>query len=139
MASRQNLTIDVNINPNGQPSTTATQIEEAPNPASNPTNLRKLAAIGLVANAGRQVAMSTLGQIGAITGNSQTQRKINRLATLSGIAGTFAINPFVGALTLATSLGTEAINVGISVRNENNSAEYFRRINGRRIDKGRIK
>jgi len=139
MPSRQNLVIDVNINPNNQPSSTATNIEEAPNPATRPSNIRKIVAIGLVANAGRQIGMSTLGQVGAITGNAQTQRTINKIGQLSGIVGSFVISPLVGALTLATTLGAQVITAKISARNENNAAIYYSKINGRRIDKGRIR
>lgn len=139
MANRENLSIDVNINPNEQPNSAATNIQPKPNVANNTTNLRKIAAIGLVANAGRQIGMSTLGQVGAITGNSQLQRKINRVTTLGGIAASFAVNPLVGTLTLATTLGSEAISTALKVRNENNSADYYNKVRGRRIDKGRIK
>lgn len=137
--ARQNLVIDVNINPNEQPSSTATNIEPTPNPATSGINLRKIAAIGLVANAGRQVAMTTLGQVGTITGNQQLQRKINRLSTLGGIAGSFAVNPLVGAISLTTTLGTTAFQTALKIRDENNSATYYNRVNGRRVDKGRIK
>lgn len=139
MANRQNLVIDVNINPNEQPSATATNIEPSPNPATGSVNLRKIAAIGLVANAGRQVAMTTLGQVGTITGNQQTQRTINRLTTLGGVVGSFAINPVVGAISLATTIGTSAFQTALKIRDENNSATYYNKVNGRRVDKGRIK
>lgn len=139
MATRQNLVIDVNINPNEQPGGATVDIQEKPNVANTSINLRKIAAIGLVANAGRQIGMSTLGQFGAITGNAQTQRTINRVLKLGGIAGSFAINPLVGTLTLITSLGTEAIGVAIKMRNEQNATVYYRKVHGRRIDKGRIK
>jgi len=137
--TRQNLVIDVNINPNEQPGGAAAQIEQVPNPANKPVHLRKIAAIGLVANAGRQIGMSTLGQVGAITGNAQAQRTINKIGQLSGVVGAFVINPLVGALTLATTLGAEVIGAKIQARNENNAAIYYSKINGRRIDKGRIK
>jgi hypothetical protein len=138
MASRQNLVIDVNINPNEQPSTTATDIRETPNPATNPINLRKIAAIGLVLNSGKQIATSTLGQLGAITGNARLQRRVNGVATLGKIGASFAINPIIGAVALATTIATETITAKISGRNENNSAIYYSKTRGRRTDKGRI-
>ena len=137
--SRQNLTIDVNINPNEQPGGAAAQIEQAPNPATNPSNLRNLATVALVAKAGWNMATSTLGQIGTITGNGQVQRRVDRASKLIGIGASFAINPLVGALSLVSSLGSDTINTRIQLRNENNSAIYYTKINGRRIDKGRIR
>jgi len=139
MASRQNLTIDVNINPNEQPGGAAVDVQETPNVANKPLNLRNIAAIGLIANAGRQIGMTTLGQVGAITGNAQTQRTISRFTNLAGIAGSFAINPLVGALTFATTMGTEVFTAGLKRRDETNSIQYYQKINGRRIDKGRMK
>lgn len=137
--ARENLTIDVNINPNDQPPSTATPIQEKPNITNTTPNLRKIAAIGLVANAGRQVFMSTLGQVGTITGNQQLQRNINKITTLGGIAASFAVNPIVGTLTLTTTAITDSIQTAIKIRDENNSAEYYRRVSGTRTNKGRIK
>jgi len=137
--TRNNLTIDVNINPNEQPPATATQIQPKPNVATRNVNLRQIASIGLIANAGRQVITSTLGQVGAITGNAQLQRRINQASTIAGIGTAFAINPLVGALTLATTAISDTVQTNIKIRDENNSAQYYRQINGRRIDKGRIK
>lgn len=136
---RENLTIDVNINPNDQPSATSTQIVEKPNMATRTPNVRQIASIGLLVNAGRQVGMTTLGNVGTITGNSQLQRRINRGLTVAGVGASFFVNPVVGAISLATTLGTDAFQTAIKIRNENNSAEYYRKVNGRRIDKGRIK
>ena len=136
---RNNLTIDVNINPNDQPSSTATPIQEKPNIANKTANLKTIAAVGLIANAGRQVFMSTLGQVGTITGNQQLQRNINKITTLGGITAAFAVNPIVGTLTLTTTAITDSIQTAIKIRDENNSAEYYRRVSGTRTNKGRIK
>ena len=131
--------IKVEFDALNEPSETAIDLREEPSLANKPSNLRTIATIGLVANAGRQIGMSTLGQVGAITGNAQTQRTINKIGQLGGVVGAFVINPLVGALTLATTLGAELITSKISARNENNAAIYYSKINGRRIDKGRIK
>jgi len=130
--------ITVEFNPNEAPSATSVDIVEKPNIATRPTNLRQVATIGLIANAGRQFAMSTLGQVGAITGNAQAQRTINKVSKLATIGASFAINPIAGALTLASTLGTEAVGLYVKQRNENNSAVYYSRINGGRTNKGRI-
>ena len=139
----EDLTINVNINPNGQPTQTSSAPPEttatSPPVADKGLSLKNIAAIGLVANAGKQIFMSTLGQVGAITGNAQLQRDINKVTRLGGIAASFAINPLVGVLTLGTTIATEAITQGIKRRDENNAAEYYRNIQGIRSNKGRIK
>lgn len=131
--------IKVVFDAQNEPSATVTDLREEPSLANKPSNLRTIATIGLVANAGRQLGMSTLGQVGAITGNAQTQRTINKIGQLGGVVGAFVVNPLVGALTLVTTLGAEVIGAKIQARNENNAAVYYSKVNGRRIDKGRIR
>ena len=139
----EDLTINVNINPNGQPTQTSSTPPET-SPTATPVadkglNLRNIAEIGLLANAGKQVFMSSLGRVGEITGNAQLQRNINKFTKLGGIVGSFAINPVVGGIVLVTTIGTEVVNQHLKIRDENNAAEYYRNIQGIRSNKGRIK
>lgn len=141
--ANQDLNINLNVNPLGQP----TEVSAMPLETSNSgvrlsdkeVSLKNLASIGLVANAGKQIFMSTLGQVGAITGDMQAQRKINKGLTLISFALGFAINPLVGILNVVTTLAGDAIQAGIEIRNENIGATYFRRQRGSRSNKGRVR
>lgn len=131
--------IDVVIDPNGQPSATASNIAPRPNIANRPSNLRNIASIGIVANVGRQVYTKAIGNVGTITGNAQAQRNINRVTSVLATAGAFAVNPYLGVANLAVTVGTNAYDNYIRIRDENNKAQFYRQVRGRYTDKGRIK
>ena len=141
--ANQDLNINLNVNPLGQPNETSAMPVETSTVGVNlnekEVSIKNLASIGLVANAGKQIFMSTLGQIGAITGDMQAQRRINKGLTLVGFGLGFAINPLVGTLNVLTTLASDAIQASIEVRNENIGATYFRRQRGSRSNKGRVR
>ena len=141
--ANQDLNINLNVNPLGQPNETSAMPTNVSNTGvsiiEQEVSLKGAASIGLVANAGKQIFMSSLGQIGAITGDMQAQRRINKGLTLAGFVLGFAINPLVGVLNVVTTLAGDAIQASIEVRNENIGATYFRKQRGSRSNKGRVR
>lgn len=139
-----NLTIDVNINPNGQPNNTSSEINQVPAITSN-NNLsqqnrqtKNLANLALIGGAVKNVASSTLGQVGAITGNATLQRRIDTISKAFGFGFAIQLNPLIGGLFVATSLANSSISQIVQVRNANLQADYNRSIRGNAYNQGRI-
>jgi len=113
-----NLTIDVNINVVGQPSTTGIQVN-APTPLNRglvrekQTGLSNKAALGAIGLAGRQVFRAATSSVGTYTGRNDLQRKINRGLRTTGrlalISGGFIKGGLVGGAI--TVLGVSIASV----------------------------
>lgn len=138
----ENLNINLNINPQGAPNETSAEPLETTNTSTSLVDrnlsIRNAAQIGVVANAGKQVFNTFIGQVGSITGDQGLQRSINNIGTAAGILGAFAISPFIGAINLAVQSGIGIFKENLERRNAEISATYYSRIRGSRSDKGRI-
>jgi hypothetical protein len=124
-----NLTIDVNVNPNGVASPTQTKISESPesNKIQQRTagNAIQSAAIISVVQRGARIGIANIGEL---TGNKSLQRNaafVSNAATL----GLLAIKNPLAALTLATlQVGQAAISAGINNRNVAIQRDYNRQV-----------
>jgi len=134
-----NLTIDVNINPNGQASTTGVQVN-APTPLNSgfvrekQTGLSNMAVLGSIGLAGKQVFNAATGSIGAYTGRDDLQRKINtgfkvtgRIVLIgSAIRRGGLIGGAIAAIAVATETGIGVFQAEITRQNQNREAEFKR-------------
>ena len=76
-------------------------------------------------NALRYVALNTtrelvVSKIGAVTRNNLLQRKIDTAIQLGQTALAFAVNPALGAVTVATSIISQAIDYNLAVEKQAN-------------------
>ena len=76
-------------------------------------------------NALRYVALNTtrelvVSKIGAATRNNLLQRKIDTAIQLGQTALAFAVNPALGAVTVATSIISQAIDYNLAVEKQTN-------------------
>jgi hypothetical protein len=125
----RNLTIDVNVNPNGVASATETKLSESSE--SNKIQQRaskntiQTAAIISVIQRGANIGIANIGEL---TGNKSLQRNaafISNAATLS----LMAIKNPAAALTMATlQVGQAAISAGIANRNLAIQRDYNRQV-----------
>ena len=116
-----NLTIDVNINPNGLASATGLQTN-APTPLNRgivrekQTGLSNMALLGAVGLAGRQVFNVATSSVGTYTGRNDLQRKINRGLRTTGrlllIARGFQKGGLVGGAITTLGLSVAAVIQG---------------------------
>ena len=122
-----NLVIDVNINPNGQASTTGVQVN-APTPLNRGivrekrTGLSNIAVLGAVGLAGRQVFNFATSSVGTYTGRNDLQRKINRAFRTTGrlalIGGGFAKGGIIGGAITTIGVLTESFVRGATIEIE---------------------
>lgn len=144
----ENLVLDVNINPYGQPPVTATNLN-LPN-AMQPSFLdkqisaRNAIAIGVLASSGSKLVNQSVGRVGDWTGNNQFQKVINVIGETSslfaeGFVG-FQTAGIVGAIAVPTiSLVSKTINYSFERRDKNAKADYLRRNRGNRYNESRIR
>jgi hypothetical protein len=147
--ARENLVLDVNINPNAQPPGTESQIGGSSQFTSSfsserLTAIRNGALIGFVGLAGKRVFDSVAGGVGQRTGRSDLQRKIDRGSKVFGIGSQiglgFVAGPVVGAVAIgkvAIDLGVEAFERNIERDLDNKEASYRRQLRGNRINESR--
>jgi hypothetical protein len=125
----RDLSINVNVNPNGAASPTQTRVTEAPESTEiqNRTagNAIQAAAIISVVQRGARIATSNIGEL---TGNKSLERNarfVSNIATL-GLLG--FKNP-VAALALATfQIGQAAAQASITNRNIEIQRDYNRQV-----------
>ena len=120
-----NLTIDVNVNPNGVASPTQTKVTTTPESeqtaqrtASNPI---KIAAISSIAQRGLNLATAN---IGAYTGSGSLQRRVQFATQVANIGITTMLNPIAGAVAAATQLTSAGIQLAIENRNTESEIRY---------------
>lgn len=72
----------------------------------------------------------TTSNIGKWTGNSQKQQVVNNIKELFGVGMAFAVNPVLGGINLALSVGTRAIDEQWRLQMEQKNLSQLRARNG---------
>jgi len=125
----RDLSINVNVNPNGVASPTQTRITEAPesNEIQNRTagNAIQSAAIISVVQRGARIATSNIGEL---TGNKSLERNA-RFVSSAATFGLLGLKNPIAALTLATfQIGQTALQASITNRNIEIQRDYNRQV-----------
>ena len=125
----RDLSINVNVNPNGVASPTQTRITEAPQSTDiqnrTATNAAVAAVIVQAAQRGLNIATA---QIGELTGNKTLQRNV-QTATSIGVLGILAVkNPLTAAAFAAFDVGSAAVTTAITNRNQQIQRDYNRQV-----------
>jgi hypothetical protein len=149
--ARENLVLDVNINPNGQPSGTETQLGGTSQFTSGFSNqsavgLKNLALVGTIGLAGKRIFDTALGSVGQYTGRTDLQRSIDRgrkaISTVATVGGAFIINPALGAAALfkiGVDVGIDAVEVSLQRNIDDKEASYRSELRGNRINESRYR
>lgn len=124
------LTLDVNINPQEAPA-----ISEADPKTTNATSKEldkktrnNLVSAGLLIGAAKNIAVSTIGQIGEITGSKELQRNMQTGMVLAGMSYAAMTNPVAAGIYLATEFASAGIQNSVKVANQRVQNTYHRRI-----------
>jgi hypothetical protein len=114
----RDLSINVNVNPNGAASPTQTRITQPPESTEIANRTFQNAALaGAIASTARRSLSIGIANIGELTGSRSTQRAVqatNQIATLGLVA---LKNPIAGIALAVTQATTFAISTGIENRN----------------------
>ena len=108
----QDLRLNININPYTQPPITSQPIN-APNAFNSGTFFEKvgafknLALVSYVGYAGTQVFSKATGSVGAFTGRTDLQRKINRATGAVGTLGEFGLGFVAGGVAGVGAVGVK--------------------------------
>lgn len=134
----RDLSINVNVNPNGVSSPTQTKVTESPIITENqPKGLDstiKAGAIIAVAQRGLGIAASNIGEL---TGNRNAARKTAAIGQLVSLGYAAAINPVLAAGALAFQVGTAATQRALENRNVQNEVQYNRQLRTATYNNGR--
>jgi len=109
---RQDLKLDININPYEQPPITS-QVLETPSAFTSGTlyekvqALRNLAIAGYLGYAGAQVGRKVIGSVGSTTGRTDLQRKIDRVSGTVGTLAEYGIGLATGQLPGLIAVGVK--------------------------------
>jgi hypothetical protein len=133
-----NLTIDVNVNPNGVASPTQTKISETPesNQIESRTAKNYIATSAILSVVQRGIGVAA-SNIGAVTGNRTAARKASAAGRLIALTYAAATNPAVGLVAISTQLGTQLFQTAIENRNVQNEANYNRALRTATYNNGR--
>lgn len=66
-----------------------------------------------------------VSKIGAVTRNNLLQRKIDIATSMAQTAYAFAVNPVIGAVTLATSIISQTIDYNLALEKQRNVAQVM--------------
>jgi hypothetical protein len=148
--ARENLVLDVNINPFDQPRGTEPQISTPTQFTSGfsserQTAIRNVALVGFIGLAGKRIFDSATGGVGQRTGRSDLQRKIDRGSKVFGIGSQIVLGFVTGqGIGGAVAIGKVAIDLGVEAfeRNierdlDNKEATYRRQLRGNRTNESR--
>lgn len=120
-----NLTIDVNVNPNGVASPTQTKVTTTPESEQTAQrtggNAVKIAAISSIAQRGLNLATAN---IGAYTGSGSLQRRIQLGTRIANLGITTMLNPVAGGIAAATQLASAGFQLAIENRNTESQIQY---------------
>jgi hypothetical protein len=134
----RDLSINVNVNPNGVPTATQTRISEptiaTENNARGLNSSIKAGAVIAVAQRGLSIASSNIGEL---TGSRSKARKTAAVGQVAALGYAFATNPAIGAAALAFQLGTSAVQRAVENRNVQNEVEYNRTLRTATYNNGR--
>lgn len=134
----RDLSIDVNVNPNGVAGPTQTRITETPQSTdiANRTarNAAVTAAIVQTAQRGLNIGLANIGEL---TGNKRLQRNLQTASSLA-VLGILAIkNPLTAAAFAAVDVGNAAISRAIQNRNQQLQVDYNRQLRLATFNNGR--
>lgn len=87
-------------------------------------------AFAIGANIAMQSFNYAKSNVGKWTGNSQNQRTVDNLSQLVSTGMAFAINPMLGAASLAVNIGTRAIDEQWRLQMEQKNLSQLRARNG---------
>lgn len=135
----RDLSIDVNVNPNGVSSPTQTRVTETPQATDirNRTAQNAAVAAVVVQAAQRGLNLAT-AQIGELTGNKTLQRNIQTAGSLATLGILALKSPLTAAAFAAFDVGSAAVTTAIQNRNQQIQRDYNRQLrqathnNGRR-------
>jgi hypothetical protein len=121
----RNLSINVNVNPNGVESPTQTRITESTesSQAEKRTSNNGITNAAIYTIARRSIALAT-SNIGEWTGSRTLQRRLqfgNRIANIGLIA---LKNPYTAGLLVATQIASGAIQRGLENRDIDTTIRY---------------
>lgn len=133
-----NLTIDVNVNPNGVGSPTETKISETPENAKIEQRTAKnyIAGSAILSVAQRGISLAS-SNIGDITGNRTAARKASAAGRIIALTYAGFTNPVVALFAISTQLGTQILQTSIENRNVQNEANYNRTLRTATYNNGR--
>ncbi len=133
-----NLTIDVNVNPNGVASPTQTKVSESPesNQIQQRTAKNTIAGTAVLSVVQRGIGVAA-SNIGAITGNRTAARKTAAVGRIIALGYAAAINPAVAIGSFTLQLGMHIMQTAIENRNVQTEANYNRALRTATYNNGR--
>lgn len=134
----RDLSIDVNVNPNGVSSPTQTRVTETPQATDIRNRTAQNAAVTAVVVQAAQRGLSlATAQIGELTGNKTLQRNIQTASSI-GVLGILAVkNPLTAAAFAAFDVGSAAVTAAITNRNQQIQRDYNRQLRLSTYNSGR--
>jgi hypothetical protein len=123
----RDLSINVNVNPNGVASATQTKVTQSPesNEIEQRTAKNYIAASAIISVVQRGIGAAA-SNIGELTGSSTTARKTAAAGRIIALGYAATINPVAAGIALGTQLATQGVQRAIENRNVQNEAEYNR-------------
>jgi hypothetical protein len=134
----RDLSINVNVNPNGAASPTQTRITESTESTQIANRTFQNAALaGAIASTARRSLSLAVANIGELTGSRSTQRAVqttNQLATLGLVT---LKNPIAGIALAATQAATFSVSTYIENRNLEADIRYQQQLRSATHNNGR--
>lgn len=114
------------------------QVGATPSSDKGQESISKKAVNTALVNAGKQLASYGIAQYGNLTGNTIRQRQIDNALNVAGYIGQIAVGGWVGAISVATQLTTNAISTIAEANKTNRQAEMlYQRSGNATINGGR--
>jgi hypothetical protein len=134
----RDLSINVNVNPNGAASPTQTRITEAPesNQIANRT-LQNAATVGAITTVARRSLSLAVANIGEFTGSQSAQRNAQRGVALLTFGLIAKSNPVSASILAVTQAATFAVSTGIENRNLESDIRYQQQLRSATHNNGR--
>ncbi len=121
----KNLSIDVNVNPNGVASPTETRVTEQPESTkSTQRTMGNAAVVAGISRVAQQSLRLATSNIGAITGSKTLQRQIQNATMIANLGVTAMLNPLAAGVMITSQLASKAIQIGIENRNTEADIRY---------------
>jgi hypothetical protein len=121
----KNLSIDVNVNPNGVASPTETRVTEQPESTkSTQRTMGNAAVVAGISRVAQQSLRLATSNIGAITGSKTLQRQIQGVTMVANLGVTAMLNPLAAGVMITGQLASKAIQISIENRNTEADIRY---------------
>lgn len=133
-----NLTIDVNVNPNGAASPTQTKTSTTPESKQieQRTTRNPIASAAVFSVVQRGIGLAA-ANIGAITGNRTAARKTAAAGQLIALGAMAITNPIGAGITATMQVTMASMQVVLENRNVQNEANYNRALRTATYNNGR--